>query len=498
MLNPQVLFSCNHVEVTAQSTVRMDMHSIVSLLAAQVLLLSPLTGLEHLSTQIDRKLLAASGGIEVISVFGTFSHLEYPGKPGAAPLKPQFPVYTFRPLPTLFGRCNQANGRLIRQGDVRCGYQVPLSNSGRTINLLGYDEVSLSGHFSGTWEVAFSDGQAGGTGYAVALGRISVPGGGKFALGPVFRVTDASRGGHLILRLVSESGSATVDEVSFRHTVHRPGGTGRGIWILNRNRVLGQEEQTLDKLSEHSITRVYLQVGDDPAILGDFLRKAARRGIEVYALDGSPNSVAAPEALLARIKAVETYNRTHPEACFAGFQTDIEPYLNKDFNSRKGYYATAYADLLAVIKKGFNVPLSVVVPFWFDTIHEGGKSLIQRIVETADEVVVKSTRTDSATALDMARATLSLGEQFNKPVLLGIELGPIPDEHHVEFETCAPHDPGAVKIAEQWLRRRAEYDVYGSVISFNSRMSDLPAFMKTDVPFASFNGWVLRSFEELP
>lgn len=460
-----------------------------------MLLLSPYPALDSLSSHLDQKLLSPASGVDLVFVSGSFSYSEYLRPKGIKALKPTFPTYSFRPQLTTFGACRQTAQGFIRPKGMMCGYLATLGEGDEGMSVLGYDELALSGRFQGSWEVALSDGSVGAPG--VVIGRIHSPEGGRFSLRPLIAGADASRVRTLILKLVSPTGSAAVDDASFTHTAKHPEATGRGVWIWDRKKVLGREDAALELLATHAAGRVYLQVADDPAVFHDFLEKAARRGVKVYALDGSPSYLAFPDPLLGRIRAVEAYNASHPEAAFAGFQIDVEPYLNKDFNLRRGYYAQAYVDLLTRIKKVSSLPLSVAVPFWFDTIPQEGRPLIQRIVEGADEVVVMSYRTDPALLLDIARPTLALGELLGKPVWLGIELGAVPDEHHIEYLKCRKEEPGAVRLGEYWLKRGAEYDVPGSRISFHGRSVEVASFMKTEIPYASFKGWVLHSFEEL-
>ena len=139
----------------------------------------------------------------------------------------------------------------------------------------------------------------------------------------------------------------------------------------------------------------------------------------------------------------------------------------------------------------------MVVPFWFDTVYAEGKSLLQCIFERTDEVVVMSYRTDPRAVLEISRSALSLGEQLGKPVRLGVELGPIPDEQHQEFDRCQASSTGAVRLGSAWWCSGGEYLVPGSRISFRSKMEELPSFMQTGIPFSSFRGWVLHSYEEM-
>ena len=464
----------------------------------QTIFLLPIPEADRIEAKADLRLLSASEQIDLVYVGGRFSHIEYTTASPSRTFTPPFPVYSFTPQMTRFGSCSQKGNVLTRRkGDRHCGYIIPLDSAGRAVNLLSYDEVILQGKFSGDWELAFADTVHSLNEENVPLASKPSSEGWRFDFGSARSHVDAANGRHLVLLLRSSSGSAALQEVAFRHTPRSSSHAGNGIWIWRHDRVIGHEAEVLDRLRARAVKRVYLQIGDDPAIFHDFLAAAARQGVSVFALDGDPGYIFSPAPLLARIRAVESYNRSNPDAPYAGFQTDIEPYLNSDFNLRKSEYAAAYVDLLRQIKATSRLPLSVVAPFWFDGLTTDGRSLAQRFVEEADEVVLMSYRTDPAAVLEISRNTLALGERFNKPVRLGIELGSIPDEHHIELKKTDRTQPDTLRLGGFLWKKQSEYDINGARISHKSSMPSLPAFMATPFPFSSFGGWVLHSYEEL-
>jgi hypothetical protein len=478
-------------------TDKVNVSILIPALALKLMLLLPPSGLEPLPASLDPVLLESAERIDIVSVSGKFSYAEYHRRGMAEPERGAFPVHSVVPSAVPFGECRLQKGVMHRKGGARCGYVLPLNRGAGSVNLLGYRDLVIKGHFTGSWRLAFADDALAALQDNVPVGSMKNSDTQSFNLAKVLGSADLSRARHLVLLLDSPTGSARVDQVSFSHPEQSAQKNGRGIWIWRRDNVLGREESVLKRLSAQGIKRIYLQVGDDPEVFAPFLGKAAKDGVEVFALDGSPTYIAAPQELLQRIKRVDEYNGSHPGARYAGFQTDIEPYLNKDFHSRKAYYASAYLELLDRIKKSSALRLSVVVPFWFDTLYAGGKSLVQGVVERADEVVVMSYRTDASTVQAISRSTLSLGEQYGKPVWLGVELGAIPDEQHRELEKCSPDSAGALKLGAGWWCDASRYLVPGSRISFRSKMEELPSFMQTRIPFDSFNGWVLHSYEEL-
>lgn len=474
------------------------MFSLTAGLTLQMMiLLSPL-GPEQLAASLDPVLLEKAQQVDVVSVEGKFSYAEYRMVRPSPPERLGFPVHSFAPDPMPFGRFQVKKGAMVKGPGCYCGYLIPLSRTGSSLNLLGYGELVVKGRFSGTWRLAFADDVLAAAQDNVPVGKLEGAGSHRFDLTPLLKKADLSRSRQLVLLLVSESGSAAIDEVAFSHQAAAVKPKERGIWIWRRDAVLGKEERVLARLAAEGVNRAYLQVGDDPEVFAPFLKKAAAAGVEVYALDGSPSYVAAPEELLQRMERVERYSREHPEARFAGFQVDIEPYTNRDFASRKGWYAERYVRLIRELAKRFDLPLSVVVPFWFDTLHAEGRSLLQAVAESADEVVVMSYRTDPRSVLEISRSALSLGEHFGKPVRLGVEFAQIPDEQHQELLRCTSKDPGAFRLGSGWWCSSAEYLLPGSRISYRYRMEELPSLLDTAVPFASFGGWVLHSYEELP
>ncbi|UFS70772.1 hypothetical protein LPW11_00955 [Geomonas sp. RF6] len=473
------------------------MPNFIPTLALQLLLLLPSLSMAGLTASLDPAQVDRSARVDIATVSGKFSYAEYLSASAINADKPAFPVHTVSPAAIPFGRYLLKKGTMYRRGDGPCGYILPLTSTG-SINLLAYSTVTISGRFRGSWRLAFADLPLTAKEDNVPVALLTQGASQSFPLKSLVQKADLSRARQLVLLLDSTSGSAGVQGVRFTHEEGAPPAPAQAIWIWQRGKVVGHEEEVLQRLATRGIGKVYLQVGDDLEVFAPFLEKAARAGVDVFALDGSPDYLTAPQVLLSRIERVERYNESHPSAHFAGFQTDIEPYLNSDFNARRDFYATAYANLVAEIKERSRLTLSVVVPFWFDTLYAGDRSLIQQIAQNADEIVVMSYRTGREPLLQISASTLSLGEHLGKPVWLGVELGAIPDEEHVVLDRCTAGAPAAQKIGSSWWCEGRRYSVPGERISFRSRVETLPTFLRTAIPFNSFKGWVVHSYEELP
>ncbi|EQD58006.1 amidase, partial [mine drainage metagenome] len=161
------------------------------------------------------------------------------------------------------------------------------------------------------------------------------------------------------------------------------------------------------------------------------LREIKSRGIQVYATVGDPSDVDHWRRVDHAITAVLAFNRVH-ENGFSGLQFDIEPYALKGFpEHRKAVYAR-YARLLRKIRIriGRSLPWSVVIPFWFDQVRQGRGSLLTFVLRQADGITIMAYRSRYREILALARTGLCAGQLMDKPVDLGVEMAPMPDQSH--------------------------------------------------------------------
>lgn len=453
---------------------------------------------QHLLVEktINVNLLRESSAIDVVYSEGIFSHIEYQKKSEvlASTESAVPPQAIVKPAPFLFGACRVVTGKIQRTGSGPCGLVLRLSES-TPLNLAAVDLLEIEGSFSGSWRLAIADLSRHLLDENLPTEAVVRPQITTLELAPLVKSVDLTRVMSLVFLLDSSEGSASLERVRFSHSSLPAPPKPSGIWMWDNRPVPGHEAEIVGRLVLNGIGTVYLQIDDDPGRFLPFVEAANKKGIDVFALDGDPGYVRNPEPLLRRISAVAALARTSSGAAFAGFQVDIEPYLNRDFAVRKEYYVSAYLDLLSRLKKQGGIPLSVVVPFWFDSIHVRGATLLQKVVEVADELVVMSYRTNNVEMLAVSMTELGLAEKLGKPVRLGIELGRIPDERHIELEPVSR--PGDIRMGGMWWKKKGDYTVPGDRISFKKRKNELSAYMATPIPFRSFGGWVLHSYEEL-
>ncbi|RLE06949.1 MAG: hypothetical protein DRJ06_06830 [Candidatus Aminicenantes bacterium] len=185
------------------------------------------------------------------------------------------------------------------------------------------------------------------------------------------------------------------------------------------------------------------------------LARFNRAGIKVKALVGRPEHALSPwhGLNLSLLAALLAYNQNHPfPEQFKGIHYDIEPYLIPGFfSSRKQAILEQYKDFLLENKKIIQDSnpqsefcLGVDIPFWYDNQDKyfqpiaevEGQTFDQTIIDLVDEVVVMDYRTvaDGADGLiEHIKNELEYAAKRKKPIWLGVETGPLPDETLYEF-----------------------------------------------------------------
>jgi hypothetical protein len=168
-----------------------------------------------------------------------------------------------------------------------------------------------------------------------------------------------------------------------------------------------------------------------------FLSTAPDQGIEAFALDGDPEAIHTPEALLhkvRRLRAVLAGRR------WAGIQLDIEPYLLADFfvdETGLGRYLAVLEQIRQALEG--QARLSVVIPFWFTAQTLRGRPVAFTVLDRADEVAVMSYRTRLDELRAITEDILRYGDLVGTPVWLALETQPLPVERHVVLKSEPRH-----------------------------------------------------------
>ena len=240
------------------------------------------------------------------------------------------------------------------------------------------------------------------------------------------------------------------------------------LWIWSVRRLERRWEDLVSAVKSLGVKRVYLQLSR--RLKKEHIERIKDLGLEVYLLDGGRDGLNFPVSYVKNFPA-------------DGFQVDIEPYQNPDFNLRRGWYARRLLKEIRRIKREIgSVKLSVVVPFWYEKVPVGNRSLIELIFEEADEVVVMAYRNNLSEALKLSGEEIALGKKFGKPVLIGLEINPQRDEKHYVY-----------KVGERFLELVGTYEVKGKRLTFpKEKVGEL-----RNLACDGVRGFVIHSFEAL-
>ena len=277
------------------------------------------------------------------------------------------------------------------------------------------------------------------------------------------------------------------------------------IWLWDLRKIAGKEQEVVSRLRRDLFSRVYLQISRDLEAVRPFLREAAAAGIEVFALDGESGHIDDWSYLADDIRRVSEFNASAQGYGFAGIQFDVEPYLKKDFNLRKQHYADQYlkmASELQRLSKG-KLKLSFALPFWFHKLMVQGKPLSFHVIDIADEVVLMSYRTTYEDLVSSALAELCHAGTAGKPLLLGLEVNRLPDENHYVIDRNEVYAnanlAGNALIIEgksvDKLKPVRTYVVKAEKLSFFRNRDRLAPILKKGIPYTSFSGFVIHSYE---
>ncbi len=263
----------------------------------------------------------------------------------------------------------------------------------------------------------------------------------------------------------------------------------RSVWVWNAR------ELDSNLIDSAKINRIYLQVGKDFSVALKRLSKM-KNPPEVYALNGSPSDINNPQAL------IDSFSKLKLDT-IKGIQLDVEPYLLKDFLVNPQKVWGRYLNMVKIIHRWTSskgLRFCMVIPFWLDGIKLKDKLLLPQLLESVDEVVLMSYRSNPREFLKISLDTLRWGEILNRPVAMGIELRPIPTQKHTIYgiynETPCIVEQNFYKRC-QTLKLLNSFTINGSTISVSKHPKALEKLLSLKPPFSSFDGFALHDYSML-
>lgn len=376
--------------------------------------------------------------------------------PSPAPWRPSEPAVDLLALLTTgrsFGACDvhttRASGRVTLRfrgpQPAGCGYILAQPGAGNGLDVLSYTTLRLHGETSGPVILSLVDTAAQHRDDNVPLTRVTGRFDLRLPLAPVAQRLDLRQLATLVV-LPEMSGTTVVLEVVGleRNTGQSQTTPRLGFWMWQYRQALAHPETVLEACQRHGCRRLLLQMpaATDTAELwrdyAQFLKRAQHRGIEAFALDGEPDAIDAPLALVHKVQRLLGLMAGQS---LAGVQLDVEPYVREDFFLDP----TGFERYLALIEQVRAVTagqtrLSIVMPFWFTSQRVRGRPVAFAVMDRVDEVAVMSYRTDMDELQVIAKDTLRYGDMAGVPVWLALETRALPVERHVVLKREARRD----------------------------------------------------------
>lgn len=425
------------------------------------------------SADLDLKLLAHSDTVDIVTPDNAPPYAVYlPRAQTGRMITPDAPA-SFNIAPAI--RFFDASAKRRAMGII------PLANDGVWLNASAYDRLELDGSCPGC-TLALADAALFEKEDNLAVGSFAA----SIPLYPLYGKIDLHRLKYLVI-FTDHPESVKITSLRLRKTPSAPSGYMTGVWVWHPRDI------DIKRLRSHGIKRIYLQMNGEFEGAAKMLHRA---GFEVYALDGDPGHIDDPLPLYTAIERIARLNRHG--SVVRGFQIDVEPHTRPDFNIRREHYAQKFLMLVRSLgaqcrQSGLN--FSVVIPFWYDELRLFGRPLSDHIIDSADETVLMSYRSNLREVISVSASELAYAESQHKTVRIGIELMPIPNERHAVYkatdiaETCTTEKQIPQCLTSQPLHT---YTVKGSEIRFDRQSNRLSELRKSRVPYRSFGGFVLH------
>ncbi|RHW38611.1 amidase [Lysinibacillus yapensis] len=204
-------------------------------------------------------------------------------------------------------------------------------------------------------------------------------------------------------------------------------------WLWNLWSIVSNEMQVLAFLEEKSLNKVYLQIDQDISmgVYRSFIEKASAKGIQVYALDGSPQWVA-PNGSTGQNRLMTWLNQYQKASTaiqkFKGVHLDVEPYIYSGWATNQAETIKSYQSLLLNAKnstQAMGLPLEADMPFWFDGIsykNNYGKGLLAEwVIANTNSVTIMAYRDNATQIIELVKNEINMAKKHTKPLVVGVE-----------------------------------------------------------------------------
>lgn len=179
------------------------------------------------------------------------------------------------------------------------------------------------------------------------------------------------------------------------------------VWVWDPLTVKDNTDRVEKLIREWGIRRVYLAAS--PGDLRTVVNFFKDLNVEVFIVESSKEISGRFTPGVVRKTGAD------------GYQIDLEPYWDMTL-SEFGKIAPAYLQVIRELReRAGKTTFSVAIPHWFDRISVGRRNLAQKVMETADEVVVMAYSPSFKRSLRLSKEEVGIGEKLGRKVLIGLE-----------------------------------------------------------------------------
>jgi len=188
----------------------------------------------------------------------------------------------------------------------------------------------------------------------------------------------------------------------------------------------------------------------------------------VWYLTSAISDYPSDEYLQNQINTIVNYNKNNSQDII-GMSFDFEPWI-KFTDQNNSNNKNEWADYLNFMKKAKimlkkeNLNISIVIPFWLNTITEAfpnNRPINYDIIDIADEVIVMAYTTNNSSIIDYAKNSLKYAEDNNKSIKIALEI----------LHNSNPR------------------------ITFYDNPEDIKEVIYTDINYTSFNGYIIHTLD---
>lgn len=272
---------------------------------------------------------------------------------------------------------------------------------------------------------------------------------------------------NLLLSLVLLMGFGPLQTLSQPIKAHANAGVPTATWLWNTSTIAAQGNEILSFAGNNQVKQIYLQVNKSIPFdtYKTFIQKATEKGIEIHALDGSPQWVSSKGSAYSKefFNWVGNYQKSASQTQrFTGIHLDIEPYLYSGWNSKFKNTVLAYQNIInhaAVTSEQLGLTFGIDIPFWFDEIAYsntyGKGNLANWAIKTTSFTTIMAYRDQAAGGngiIELVRNEVQYASSLGKPIVIGVETGKSEEANLVSF-----YEEGAAHMYSQLSLVKSAY-----------------------------------------